>query len=104
MELGPLPTKEDLHLLSNVLEGALGGFRMAMHEKLWKKRAKGDDWLKISIATLRKRFEKELVELEQAFISNDPCQIMNECADVANFMMFIHARFHKEYLDDLSQR
>jgi len=63
-------------------------FMEEMHAKLRKNRHKAH-WSTVSQAYLFARVDEEMRELAHALLSGSPDEIINECADVANFAMMI---------------
>ena len=66
-------------------------FHRAQLAKLLENAAKGT-WKNESIEDLIKRMEEEVIELKEAVQSGAYTEIVRECADVANFAMFIADR------------
>lgn len=71
--------------ISNVIRW----FGQKMLNKLAKNKHKGFLWRSDNASVLLDRLEKELQELDDVLDSGDKEAIINECADIANFAMFI---------------
>ena len=70
------------------IDAALNDFMTHMRHKLLLTRHR-DHWKELPLALLLERVKEEVVELEEALASGDRKKVVRECADVANFLMFI---------------
>lgn len=69
---------------------ALEFFADVMCRRLWENwEKKGDSWRRLHLSNLLKGLFKEIEELNDALIRLDPDAIVLECADAANYLMFI---------------
>ena len=69
-------------------------FADEMMTKLFQNRHKGDTWQRVSNKQLLNRLRQETTELEKALTTGKG--VVEECADVANFAMFIADNFSNE--------
>lgn len=78
------------------LDKALAAFVDVMREKLIKNIHKKEDWKEINLDFMWRRMLLEVEELKLAMDHETPLAVQKECADVANFLMFIHHRMNTE--------
>ncbi len=71
---------------------AFSEFQTDMARKLYENRYKGG-WSECTLDYLRKRLEQEVGELQDVINTLNKEEIINECADVANFCMMIADNF-----------
>ena len=87
VELG-LRDREFRDLRAEDCRPEVRAFAIAMEQKLRKYDHRGG-WTDLRPGWLRRRVDEELDELDEAVRGGSPIAVIDECADVANFLMML---------------
>jgi hypothetical protein len=81
------PTVRELHAIQRATNNFMSLMKLKLYENIQK--GKGTTWQECSYQCLRKRIDDELKELDEKIEKGLTLDAREECADIANFCMFI---------------